>query len=112
MGDQHICSRDKEIERLVKENDMQFEDLKTKVSWGMYWAINLVIFGILGTTMSNIYSQIDEHEDLVNRKIEEVQRDNKNSDIMQAKIETQLLEIQKQLTDINSKISAKQISVK
>lgn len=106
----HIeCKHDKEIERMIKENDMQTEEIKGKVSWSVYWSINLVLFGVLGTVVSNIYSQIDEHEALQARTIESIQQNNKDTDIMQAKIETQLLEIQKQLADINSKITTASI---
>lgn len=101
----HECKHEKEFITIRDDFEKIRDEDKKLVTWTVFWSIMLVLFGLLGTMMSNIYSQIDEHEKLVNSQVVELQKSSRETDLTQVKIETQLNQIQTQLSDISLKLS-------
>lgn len=98
--EQHPCKQEKEISRIATENVLQQTAIEDRVKWSMFWSILLVIFGILGTVTSNIYSQLDaivNDEQSFHKDIDTKVSENR---ISQAKIDVQYVEIQKTLAEI------------
>jgi hypothetical protein len=71
----------------------------------MFWAVVVAFIGITSAVISNVYSQIDEFEKLANSEHKSLEVKVTDNSILQAKIETQLANIQKDLVDIKKSLS-------
>ena len=105
MGDTCQCKHDKDIERLMNKVDTMEGEVGVRVSWTLFWSIVALLSSIVGTVITNIYSQIDDIE-VSDAKFQESINDKVNdSKVNQAKIDTQLSQIASQLADIQTKLS-------
>ena len=102
---EHPCKQEKEITRLGNENIAQQSQIDERVKWTMFWAILLVIFSILGTVVSNVYSQLDAIVNDEQSFHKEVDNKVNETKIAQAKIDVQYADIMSKLAEINSKLS-------
>lgn len=94
------CLNEKELQRLAESEKTLFEAVDGRVKWTMFWAILVVVFGLLTGIVGNIYSQLDDAHKATSAlntdfdtKISEIR-------IAQAKIDVQYAQIQKQLAEI------------
>lgn len=102
---EHKCEKTKDIDRLVAINDEQSKAIEERVKWTMFWAILLVLFGLLGTIFNNIYSQIDEIDSTEVDFHKEMDAKVNETKIAQAKIDVQYADIMSKLAEINLKLS-------
>lgn len=100
-----LCKNEKELTRLATENIEQEKKIDERVKWSMFWAILLVLFGVMSAVVSNIYSQLDEiHTEVASNSAKLEQRLNDTA-LAQAKIDVQYVEIQKTLAEIKTQIA-------
>lgn len=99
------CRQEKEVSRLADENIAQQAQIDERVKWTMFWAILLVIFGVLVSIINNVYSQLDAtHADVAVNTARIESKLNETS-IAQAKIDVQYVEIQRTLAEIKIQLS-------
>ena len=99
------CKRDKDFDRL----DGEFKDFTASaalhVTWTVFWSIVLLLVGIFGASINSTQSSIKEVDTSHVKQIQALEDKVNSAAVAQAKIDTQLANIQLTLADIQLKLA-------
>lgn len=105
MNDNHECKRERDFVRIMQEHDELAKKSDSYVTWTVFWSIIVLLVGIGGSSIGNTYSSLKELDNNHQKQFKDLEDRTRETEIVSTKIETQLAEIQKQLVDINLKLS-------
>jgi len=93
----HPCTQEDRIKTLSIKCD-------THISWGVFWSIMLVFFGLTISSLGFIYSGIVSNRAKIEVNKDELLSKQTDQSIASARIETQLQRIQLDLSEISVSI--------
>lgn len=94
------CRHEADFIRIQREHEDLALQARSHVTWTVFWSVIILLVGIATTVFGTIVAEKNGvHKDL-EAKIAELSKDNNETRVAYARIETSLAQIQKDLADL------------